>query len=92
MDFRMEKSSWVLILFMLITMSYFIISGATKGLEIGAYLQIALYAILSTIALIALCCIPVIVYCYFIKKIPDIDYSINLAAAVTVVGIISELF
>jgi hypothetical protein len=36
-------------------------------------------------------CVPVIVYCYFVKKIPDIDYSIILAAGITMIGIISEL-
>lgn len=28
---------------------------------------------------IAIACIPVIIVCYFIKRIPDIDYSIRLA-------------
>jgi hypothetical protein len=28
---------------------------------------------------IAIACLPVIIFCYFIKVIPDIDYSIRLA-------------
>ncbi len=28
---------------------------------------------------IAIACIPVLIICYFIQKIPDIDYSIRLA-------------
>jgi hypothetical protein len=92
MDFRMEKSSWFMLAFMILTMAYFIVGGAGVNLTFGGYAQVAFYAIITTIALVALCCIPVLIYCYMVKKIPDIDYSIVLAAAVTLVGIISELF
>jgi hypothetical protein len=92
MDFRMEKSSYALLALIFFTMIFFILSGAGNGLSTGQYGLIAFYALLVTIALIALCCIPVIIYCYIVKKIPDIDYSIWLAAAVTLVGIISEMF
>jgi hypothetical protein len=92
MDFRMEKSSYALIVLIFLTMIFFIMSGAGSGLSGGQYALIAFYALLVTIALIALCCIPVIIYCYIVKQIPDIDYSIVLAAAVTLIGVISEMF
>ena len=91
MDFRMEKISYAMLAFMLATMAYYIIQGAGAGLTLGGYLQVALFSILTVLALVALSSIPVLIYCYFVKKIPDIDYSINLAFAFTIVGIISEL-
>jgi ABC-type transport system involved in cytochrome c biogenesis permease component len=90
MDFRMEKISYVMLALMLGTMAYFILQGAGSALSAGGYLQVLLFAILTVIALIALSSIPVLIYCFFVKKIPDIDYSINLAFVLTIVGIISE--
>jgi hypothetical protein len=92
MDFRMEKSSYALIALIFATMAFFVMSGAGNGLSAKAYLWVLLYALLATMVLIAISCIPVIIYCYLVKKIPDIDYSIWLAALITLVGIISELF
>lgn len=91
MDFRMDKISWVMIIFILITFMYFIVSGATVGIGFAGYLQAFGLALLLTIALIAISCIPVLIACYFIKKIPDIDYSIWVATGLTVIGLISEL-
>jgi hypothetical protein len=56
MDFRMEKSSWFMILFMIATMAYFIMAGAGSGLGTLGYLQVALYAILCTSDSILLFC------------------------------------
>jgi hypothetical protein len=92
MDFRMDKSSYALIVLIFATMAFFVMSGAGSGLSTGAYMWVLLYALLATIVLIAISCIPVIIYCYMVKKIPDIDYSVWLAAVITLVGIISELF
>lgn len=91
MDFRMEKSSYAMIVFMLATMAYFIIQGAGGAISGVGYLQVAGFAILSVLALVAIACIPVMIYCYFVNKIPDIDYSIVAATAFTVVGIVSEV-
>lgn len=92
MDFRMEKSSWALLVFMFATMLYFLVDGAGGSLSAGGYFQAILFALLTVLVLVALCSIPVLIYCYFVKKIPDIDYSIVAASALTFVGIISELF
>ncbi len=88
----MEKSSWAMLVFMLLTYLYFVLGGLGTGLAFIGYLQAFFYALITLIGIVALSCIPVIVYCYFVKKIPDIDYSINLAFAITIIGIISELF
>ncbi len=88
----MEKSSYAMIAFMFATMMYFVMSGSGTSLSFGGWMQVILYALITTVALIALACIPVIIYCYFVKKIPDIDYSVILAFGITLVGIVSELF
>lgn len=92
MDFRMEKSSWVLIIFMIATMAHYMVSGATEGLTAVAIMQVTGYVLLTVFALVALSSIPVVIYCYVVKKIPDIDYSIRVAAVITLIGIISEQF
>lgn len=80
MDFRTEWSSWVLVVLMMI-MSYFMKPWVTES-GIGATL---LQVVGFPLAAIAIACIPVIIVCYFIKRIPDIDYSIRLAFLYTIV-------
>lgn len=92
MDFRMEKSSWAMIAFMFASIFYAFLQGSGTNIPFIAYVQTFFYTLISVLAIIAIACIPVIIVCYFIKKIPDIDYSINLAFAVIILGIISELF
>lgn len=91
MDFRMDKSSWALLVFMFATMMFYIMQGAGGGMSTAGYIQAIGFSLLTTLALVALASIPVLIYCYFAKVIPDIDYSINAAAAITVIGIITEL-
>lgn len=91
MDFRMDKLSWGLLAFMFLTFMYFILSGGTQGAGMGLYLQAILIAALAVVVVVALMSLPVLVYCYFVKMIPDIDYSIRLGAIFTVIGIISEV-
>jgi hypothetical protein len=89
MDFKMDKSSYGMLVFMLATFLYFLLSGMDISLKSG--LQAFAIAILVLVALLALMSIPVLIYCYFVKQIPDIDYSVRAAFAFTIVGIISEL-
>lgn len=72
MDFRTEWSSWILVLIMMV-IAYLIspFSGSN-------YMQLVQVIGLPLVA-IAIACIPVLIFCYFIKVIPDIDYSIRLA-------------
>lgn len=92
MDFKMERSSWYMIAFMFITFMFFILQGAGFSLPFLGWLEAIGYSLLILVVLVALACIPVLIVCYFIKKIPDIDYAIWVATGVTFVGIISELF
>ncbi len=73
MDFRTEWSSWVLIALMMV-ISYITIPSdqATIGMILTQVLGLPLL-------IVALACAPVLIYCYFAKVIPDIDYSIRLA-------------
>lgn len=88
----MDKASWGMIAFMLATFMYFMVQGAGGGeLPFAAYLQMFGFSLLMLVALVAIMCIPVLIVCYFIKRIPDIDYSVWVATAFTVVGIVTEL-
>lgn len=91
MDWRMDKSSWAMLVAMLATMVYFILQGAGDGVSTAGYLQAIGYGLLSVLVLVAVASIPVLVYCYIVKMIPDIDYSIRVAFVVTIIGIISEI-
>lgn len=87
----MEKSSYAMLVFMLATLAFFIIQGSGTSLSAMGWIQVIGFTLLGAITLIALASIPVLIYCYFVKKIPDIDYSINVAFAFVVIGIITEL-
>lgn len=91
MDFRMEKSSYAMLVFIFATLCYYLHVGAGEDVDVMGYIKIFGYALIVLVAIIALACIPVLLYCYVIKKIPDIDYSINLAFVATIIGIISEV-
>jgi len=73
MDFRTEWSSWVLVLLMM-GISYFV--SPYNLTEIPMLLA---QVVGLPLAAIAIACIPVLIVCWFIKMIPDIDYSIRLA-------------
>lgn len=74
MDFRTEWSSWILVVIMMV-IAYIINPYDTTD---SAWLLVAQVIGLPLIA-VAVACIPVIIICYLIKKIPDIDYSIYVA-------------
>lgn len=92
MDFKMDRSSWYMIAFMFLTFMFYILQGAGYSLPIMGWIEALGFSLLILVVLVALSCIPVLIACYFINKIPDIDYSIWVATGVTIVGIISELF
>lgn len=88
-DFRTDKSSWVMVGVMIMIFMFFWTQGA-EGLEILDYFKAFGYSTLIVGVLVALMSIPVLVYCYLVKMIPDIDYSIRAAFVFTIIGIISE--
>lgn len=92
MDFRMDKSSWAMLVFMFATFMFFILQGAGFELPATGIIQAIGYSVLTLVIGVAIMCIPVLIYCYFVKMIPDIDYSIRAAFVVTIVGIITQLF
>ncbi len=89
-DFRMDKISWLFIVLMLAIFTYFVMQGGGGHLPFIAYIQGFFIALLTLVALIALVSIPVVIVCYFIKKIPDIDYSIWAAFGITIIGLLIE--
>jgi len=76
--------------FIFATNLYFILEGTGGAVPVAGYFQAIIFAVVVMVALVGLCSIPVLIVCYLIKVIPDIDYSINVAFAVTIIGIISE--
>lgn len=74
MDFKTEWSSWILVVLMM-TIAYVIYPWG----EHETILMYATQVIGLPLTAIALACIPVVLVCYFIKVIPDIDYSIRVA-------------
>jgi hypothetical protein len=74
MDFRTEWSSWVLIVLMMI-IAYVIYPWGEQESNVMYATQV----VGLPLAAIAVACIPVLIYCYIVKVIPDIDYSIRLA-------------
>lgn len=87
----MDKSSWGMLAFMFATFMFFILEGAGGGMPTAGYFQAVGFSLAVLIAMVAIMCIPVVIYCYFVKVIPDIDYSIRVAFAITIIGIISEI-
>ncbi len=91
MDFRTDKSSWVLVVLMMI-ISYFLNpfelpdQWGVSNLAL-MIVQVIAYPILS----IAVACIPVVVVCFIIKLIPDIDYSIRVAFIFMLATLIYQL-
>lgn len=73
MDFRTEWSSWILVLLMMVIA--YIISPFAGNNVLWQVIQVIGLPLVA----IAIACIPVLIFCYFIKVIPDIDYSIRLA-------------
>ncbi len=86
----MDKSSWAMLIFMIAAFMFLILEGAGGGMPMAGYLQAIGFSVAAMIALVAIMCIPVVIYCFVVKMIPDIDYSIRAAFAVTVIGIISN--
>ena len=74
MDFRTEWSSWLLLLLMMIIQ--FVIYPFNISDNVPMFL---LHTIGVPLASVAIACLPVLIFCYIIKIIPDIDYSIRLA-------------
>ena len=74
MDFRTEWSSWLLLLLMMVIQ--FVIYPFNISDNVPMFL---LHTIGVPLASVAIACLPVLIICYIIKIIPDIDYSIRLA-------------
>lgn len=73
MDFRTEWSSWLLLVLMIGIAAFIYPFQINENLPI-----FFLWIIGIPLTTVALASIPVLIICYFIKKIPDIDYSIRL--------------
>lgn len=78
MDFRTDKSSWFLVLLMIviaIVINPWIVPDNWDAMSILKYaFNIILYPFIAT----ALATIPVLIVCWFMKIEPDLDYSMRV--------------
>lgn len=74
MDLRAEWSS-ILLIVLMVFIAYFIHPGFGESPDL---LKVFKQMVLFPIIVIAFASIPVVIVCYFIKMIPDIDYSIRV--------------
>jgi len=92
-DFRMDAESWIMIALMIIAFAFVILPssfGIASG-EIGMLYYLGL-GILLTFCLITMACIPVVIVCWFIKMIPDIDYAVWVASILTLGAVLGLIF
>lgn len=92
-DFRMDAASWLMIALMIIAFA-FVIMPATFGIASGdiGMLYYLGFGLLLTFCLITMACIPVVLVCYFIKLIPDIDYAVWVASILTIGAVFGLIF
>lgn len=92
-DFRMDPASWLMIVLIIIAFAFFILPstfGIASG-EVGMLTYVG-FGLLLTFCLIAMSCIPVVLVCYFIKMIPDIDYAVWVATILTLGAVLGIIF
>jgi len=92
-DFRMDAESWIMIALMIIAFAFVILPssfGIASG-EIGMLYYLG-FGILLTFCLITMACIPVVIVCWFIKMIPDIDYAVWVASILTLGAVLGLIF
>jgi uncharacterized membrane protein YhaH (DUF805 family) len=90
MDFRLDPVSWAMIIVMIGVFMYVMVLQGTTQMPFTAYLQAFGLALLVLLALVGLMSIPVLIVCYAINRIPDIDYSVWAAFAFTILALIFE--
>ncbi|HKK87199.1 MAG TPA: hypothetical protein VJ917_00025 [Saprospiraceae bacterium] len=89
-DFSLDPISWAMIIVMIGIFMYVMVLQGTTDVPFTAYLQAFGLALLVLIALVGVMSIPVLIICYVIKRIPDIDYSVWGAFAFTILALIVE--
>lgn len=90
-DFRMDAQSWIMIAGIFVAFWMLVLpSSISVGMGDVSTLKSILTSLALTFFLICISCIPVILICYFVKRIPDIDYAVWVSTIImilTIVGI-----
>lgn len=92
-DFRMDSQSWFMIVAMVLAFA-FVLLRANFGLaanEINTFTYLGFGALL-TFVLITISCIPIVILCWFIKRIPDIDYAVWLSTVLVIISVFTIIF
>lgn len=88
-DFRMDPQSWFMLAGIFIAFWMVLLpatfSSAVDSVSAG---RMILMSIVLTLLLVCLSCIPVVLVCYFIKRIPDIDYAIWCSTIIMILTIL----
>lgn len=92
-DFRMDVQSWLMIVAMILAFAFVLLRAnfGEAANEIGLFTYIG-FALLLTFVLIALNCIPVVIVCWLIKRIPDIDYAVWVSTIMVIISVFAILF
>lgn len=92
-DFRMDKISWVFLLAMVLLFGLVILPAqfgvAADTVNVVYYVA---FSLLLTFLMVAISCLPIVIICLLINKIPDIDYAIWFALAATVFTAVGSYF
>lgn len=78
MDFRTEWSSWVLLLLMIIVAVIINPHNIPSNLNFQNTLVYLLQILAYPFFAVTIASIPVVIVCWLLKVIPDIDYSIRV--------------
>ena len=76
-DFRTEWTSWVMVVLMIIITA--VVNHWPLQWSAGSTLLYVLNLILYPLIAISMATIPVLIWCWARKIVPDLDYSIRLA-------------
>jgi hypothetical protein len=90
-DFRMDPQSWFMLAGIFIAF-WMVLLPASFGVAIDEVStgRMILMSLVLTFLLISIACIPVVIVCLLINRIPDIDYAIwfsSLAMIVAILGV-----
>jgi len=87
----MDKISWIFLLIMVLLLGLVILPlqfGVTAD-TVNVIYYVA-FSLLLTFILVAVSCLPVVLVSLVINRIPDIDYAIWLALALTILAAIGS--
>ncbi len=89
-DFRMDPQSWFMIAGIFVAFLMVLLPASFGAMKSDlSTIKMILYSLVLTFGLICISCIPIVLICLLIKRIPDIDYAIWFSTIVMILSLIS---